>query len=253
MTKRILKHSGILGIGIFCLLLLTLFIMIRNSSGEGIFAEGICFEKLVWVFLVSAVLGDFIETLYCRLLEGVWMSRSSVLYGHFSIVWGIGAVVLTLTLYRFSHMQNHVIFLIGTLIGGIYEYVCSLFTEMVFGAVFWDYSWMPLNIGGRTNLLYMAFWGLLGVVWIKFIYPRLSRAIEKIPMLLGKGITWFAIIFMTGNIMLSAMAMLRYTKRIDGIEASNIVEEFLDATYVDDRIEHVWPNMYFLKGKQIKD
>ena len=248
MTKKLLRHSGILGIGIFCLLLLTIFIMTRNSGSDGIFAEGICFEKLVWVFLVSAVLGDFIETLYCRLFEGVWMSRSSVLYGPFSIVWGIGAVLLTLILYRVSHMQNHVVFLIGALIGGIYEFACSLFTELVFGAVFWDYSWMPLNIGGRTNLLYMAFWGILSVVWIKIIYPKMSLWIEKIPVLLGKGITWIAIVFMTCNTILSAAAMLRYTKRIDGIEASNVVEEFLDATFVDERIEKVWPNMYFLKG-----
>ena len=29
----------------------------------------------------------------------------------------------------------------------------------------------------------------------------------------------------------------------DGIEASNIIEEFLDITYQDELIERVWPNM----------
>ena len=33
-----------------------------------VFAEGICFDKLVWVFGVSALLGDVIETFYCRAL-----------------------------------------------------------------------------------------------------------------------------------------------------------------------------------------
>lgn len=253
MAKRLIKNSGVLGIGIICLLLLTLYIMVKSSGNQSIFAEGICLDKLIWVFLVSAVLGDLIETLYCRVCEGIWMSRSSVLYGHFSIVWGIGAVVLTLVLHRFVDKPNNYVFLVGALIGGIYEYGCSLFTELVFGSVFWDYSWMPLNIGGRTNLLYMAFWGILSVVWIKYIYPKMSHLIEKFPVMLGKICTWAFVVFMICNTMLSTMAMLRYTSRQEGVEARNSVEEFLDTTYKDERIEKVWPNMYFLKGNERKD
>lgn len=208
-----------------------------------VFAEGVCLDKLIWVFLVSALLGDIIETFYCYAVGGTWMSRSSVLYGPFSIVWGIGAVVLTLILSRFAHKPDRYIFFVGALIGGVYEYGCSLFTEIVLGSVFWDYSWMPFNIGGRTNLLYMGFWGILSVVWIKVIYPKMSYLIEKLPVLQGKIITWVLIIFMICNALLSAMAMVRYTERMDGIEASNTVEKFLDATYEDEMIEKVWPNM----------
>ena len=208
-----------------------------------VFAEGICLDKLIWVFIVSALLGDIIETLYCWSLGGVWMSRSSVLYGPFSIVWGIGAVVLTLVLSRFAHKQDRYIFLVGALIGGVYEYVCSLFTDYVLGSVFWDYSWMPFNIGGRTNLLYMAFWGILSVVWIKIIYPRMSGIIEKLPVLQGKLITWVLILFMICNALLSAMALVRYVERRSGIEASSVVDTFLDKAYEDSMIEKVWPNM----------
>ena len=214
-----------------------------EAEQKQVFADGICLDKLIWVFLVSALLGDIIETLYCRAFFGVWMSRSSVLYGPFSIVWGIGAVVLTLVLSRFVHKPDRYIFLIGALIGGVYEYGCSLFTEIVFGSVFWDYSWMPFNIGGRTNLLYMGFWGILSVVWIKLIYPYMSRFIESLPALQGKIITWVLIAFMVCNALLSSMAMIRYSQRQDGIEADNVIEAFLDTTYEDEVIEKVWPNM----------
>ena len=214
-----------------------------NAGTKYVFAKGICMDKIIWLFLISALLGDIIETFYCRIVGGVWMSRSSVLYGPFSIVWGLGAVVLTLVLCRFAHKADRYIFLIGALLGGVYEYVCSVFTEVVFGTVFWDYSHMMFNIGGRTNLLYMIFWGILSVVWIKIIYPRLSNVIEKIPPLSGKIITWVLIAFMICNALVSALAMARYTERQDGIEASNIIEEFLDITYQDELIERVWPNM----------
>ena len=214
-----------------------------NAGNKYVFAKGICLDKIIWIFLVSALLGDLIETVYCRAVGGVWMSRSSVLYGPFSIVWGLGAVVLTLVLYRFANEADRYVFLIGALLGGVYEYACSVFTEIVLGTVFWDYSEMPFNIGGRTNLLYMGFWGILSVIWIKLIYPNMSKAIEKIPPLKGKIITWILVAFMVCNALISAMAMIRYPERQAGIEADNVIEEYLDANYKDALIEKVWPNM----------
>lgn len=123
-----------------------------------VFARGVCVDKLIWVFMICAFLGDLIETLFCRVTGGVWMSRSSVIYGTFSIVWGFGAVILTVVLQRLAGKEDRYIFLAGSVLGGVYEYLCSVFTEIFLGTTFWDYSDMPFNIGGRTNLLYCIFW-----------------------------------------------------------------------------------------------
>lgn len=218
----------------------------RQGEGEGsrvIFAKGICFDKLAWVFFVSALLGDIIEMLYCRFTAGVWMNRSSVLYGTFSFVWGFGAVVLTVSLQHLAGKQDRYVFFAGFLVGGVYEYLCSVFTEVVFGTVFWDYSWMPLNIGGRTNVLYCFFWGLLAVFWIKTVYPPMSSAIEKIPPLAGKVITWAVILFMVCNGLLTAAVMVRYTERHSGQTTPNKLERLLDEQYDDRFVERRWPNM----------
>lgn len=208
-----------------------------------VFAKGICLDKLVWVFLISSFLGALIEMVYCRLTGGVWMSRSSVLYGPFSIVWGLGAVVLTVSLRPFIGKADRHIFLAGFLIGGAYEYLCSVFTELVFGTVFWDYSWMPLNIGGRTNVLYCIFWGLLAVLWLKVLCPPMETAIEKIPPLPGKIITWVLLVLMVCNCLLTGTAMLRYTQRQSAPEPANIIEEMIDSRFGDDYMEARWPNM----------
>ncbi len=151
-----------------------------------VFARGVCVDKLIWVFMICAFLGDLIETLFCRVTGGVWMSRSSVIYGTFSIVWGFGAVILTVVLQRLAGKEDRYIFLAGSVLGGVYEYLCSVFTEIFLGTTFWDYSDMPFNIGGRTNLLYCIFWGLLSVVWVKICYPTISGWIEKLPPLGAK-------------------------------------------------------------------
>lgn len=208
-----------------------------------VFARGICFDKLVWVFLISSFLGALIEMVFCRVTGGTWMNRSSMLYGPFSVVWGVGAVVLTVVLQRLAGKADRYVFLAGFVVGGAYEYLCSVFTEIVFGTVFWDYSWMPLNIGGRTNVLYCIFWGLLAVVWIKILYPPMDKAIEKIPPLTGKILTWIIVFSMVCNGLLTSLAMQRYTARKTQPVPTNIVEEFLDDCYGDDFMEARWPNM----------
>lgn len=207
------------------------------------FAEGICFDKLIWIFLICALGGDIIETFYCRLVGGEWMSRSSVIYGPFSIVWGLGAAILTIVLQRLADKEDRYVFLSGFFLGGVYEYGCSVFTEVFMGTVFWDYSHMPFNIGGRTNLLFCIFWGILAVVWVKLVYPRLSRLIERTPPVAGKIATWIMLVFMCCNALISAAAMLRYLKRAEEQPAENVIEEFLDEQYDDALIEFIWPNM----------
>lgn len=213
------------------------------------FGKGLSLDKLIWVFFLSALLGDLIETLYCRLVGGAWMSRSSVLYGPFSFVWGIGAVLLTVTLSPVAKKNDRWVFLGGFFIGGAYEYLCSVFTELVFGTVFWDYSEMPLNIGGRTNVLFMFFWGILSVVWVKMIYPRMSHAIEKLPPLGGTALTWLVTVAMLLNGALTIAAMLRYNiRQIDPAPYSRY-DQLIDAQYPDSRIEERWPNMIVVDEK----
>lgn len=207
-----------------------------------VFAQGCSFHKLVWLFFIGALLGDITETIFCRVTAGVWMSRSSVIYGPFSIVWGIGVVVLTMMLHKYRDKDDRYLFIFGTVVGGAYEYACSVFTEMVFGTVFWDYSKIPFNLGGRINLLYCFFWGLASVLWIKNVYPFLSRWIEKIPKKAGTVISWLFLLFMTVNIVLSGMALGRYSDRYAGKPAANSVESFLDSHYPDERMERVYPN-----------
>lgn len=208
-----------------------------------VFAKGICLDKIIWVFFISSLLGDLIETFYVRLVGGVWMSRSSVLYGTFSIVWGAGAALLTLLLHRLADKEDRYIFLGGFFLGGTYEYMCSVFTEVFFGTTFWDYSGMRFNIGGRTNLLFCFFWGILSLVWVKICYPRISRWIEKIPPVTGKILTWVCVALMACDMLISAMAMVRYVERSEGIPAQNAVEEFVDEQYPDGFIEWTWPNL----------
>ena len=214
---------------------------VEKAKGN-VFAEGCDFYKIVLLFLIGAFLGDLTETVFCRVTAGVWMSRSSVVWGPFSIVWGLAIAAVTALLYRYRDRPDAFLFLAGTFLGGAYEYLCSVFTELVFGTVFWDYSKMRFNLGGRINLLYCFFWGIAAVVWFKQLYPKISGMIERLPVRSGKVITWLLLAFMSCNMLVSCMALIRYDERGRGITATEVWQETMDERFPDARMERIYPN-----------
>lgn len=214
----------------------------KTEKEKTVFAAGCDFYKIVMLFFIGAFLGDITETIFCRITAGVWMSRSSVVWGPFSIVWGLAIAVVTALLYKYRNRSDSFLFWMGVFLGGAYEYLCSVFTELVFGTVFWDYSWMPFNLGGRINLLYCLFWGIAAVVWFKKLYPFISRWIERIPMLAGKILTWVFLVFMVCNVAVSGMALIRYDERARGIKADAQWKQTIDADFPDARMERIYPN-----------
>ncbi len=222
----------------------------NKNEGDGfgrpenrVFAKGVCFDKLIWIFFISAFVGDIIETIFMLATTGVIMSRSSVLYGPFSIVWGLGGAFATALLYPLKEKNDRFVFIGGFMLGGVYEYTCSVFTEVVLGTVFWDYSHMPFNINGRVNLLYCFFWGIAAIFWVKVLYPFASKYIEKIPPVAGKVLTVIAVVIMIFDMLISGCAIGRYTQRKAGNAPANVIEEFLDENYTDGFVERIYPNM----------
>lgn len=223
----------------------------KQKEKSQVFGEGCSFYKLVSLFFIGAFLGDITETIFCLITTGRLMSRSSVVYGPFSIVWGLGCALLTAVLYRIKDKSDSYIFIAGTLLGGAYEYICSVFTELLFGTVFWDYSGFRFNLGGRINLLYCFFWGIAAVVWMKLLYPRLSGWIEKLPLRTGRILCNLLIILMIFDCLLSAMALGRYEERQRMVEIENgtesVIDTFLDVHFDDERMEKIYPNAKFVE------
>lgn len=224
----------------------------EEKEKAGVFAVGCSLYKLLWLFFLGALLGDLAETIFCFITDGVLMSRSSVVYGPFSLVWGIACMLLTAILYPYRKHSDRHLFFLGTILGGAYEYICSVFTELVFGTVFWDYSHIPFNLAGRINLLYCFFWGFAAVIWIKAIYPLLSQLIERIPKKLGILLTWIMIVFMLCNILLSALALGRYSNRHTSEALStpaSSLNSFLDEHFPDERMERIYPNAMIVEDE----
>ena len=204
--------------------------------------KAMSFSDLVWLFVVGAFLGDVVETIFCRVTAGVWMSRSSLVWGPFSVVWGLALVLAAILLRGSERKSESRIFWFGVILGGAYEYVCSAVTELLFGTVFWDYSGFKFNLGGRINLLYCFFWGIAAVAWIRYGYPLVAKGMNKLKTHIRPWMTAALAVFMAVNMGVSALAMARYDARTSGVEAATPLAVFLDAHFDNARMERIYPN-----------
>ena len=223
-----------------------------REKQEAHFAQGMTFYKLFWVFFIGCFAGVVLETIYCLIQRGHYESRVGLIYGPFNLVYGIGALCLSGALYRFRNRGRVFSFVGGFVVGSVVEYACSWFQEVCFGSTSWDYSNMPYNLNGRICLLYSVFWGILGIFWIKDIYPRMAKWILKIPNKVGKPLTWALLAFMVFNSVMTLFTSLRWTVRREGVPASNAFEAYLDEHYPDERMQKIFANAEFTEDREAR-
>lgn len=219
-----------------------------QSESSQKFAEGLCFRKLFFIFLIASVIGTIYEDLLIfvrTFLEtgvGVWMMHRGVIYGPFNVIYGFGAALMCWLLLRKPY-KNWQIFLYSALMGGAVEYLLSLGQELVIGTRSWDYSNQILDINGRTTLPIMLIWGVMGLVFMKIVYPWVSSLIEKIPPAVGENLFIVLLIFMIFNMVVSWSALIRQNLRHHEIRPLTPIGEFYDRYYTDEFLRKYYTNM----------
>ena len=222
---------------------------------EKIFAKGKCFEKLFIIFLIASVFGSIYEQIlnlflvYSRTGQIVWELRQGVIYGPFNVIYGFGAVIMISLLADKKHKWYETLFY-GMILGGGVEYLIGFLQETFTHTSSWDYSHKLLNIKGIITLEYIILWGFLALLLIKFVYPFLSKWIEKIPYNLGMILIRLLLIFMIFNMIISWGAIIRQSLRRNKIPAFTPIGEFFDYYYDDDFLAKYFPNMVYLREEQ---
>ena len=217
------------------------------------FAEGLCFKKLFFVFLIGSIFGTIYEDIlifvqtFLETGTGVWMLHRGVIYRPFNVIYGFGAALMCWVLLRKKY-ENWQIFGIAAVLGGIVEYALSFLQEYFTHTTSWDYSDELLNINGRTTIPFMLVWGLLGLVLVKVVYLVISDLVERIPIRAGNIVFLILLVFMIFDCLISWSAIIRQTLRRNNVPAYTPVGKFLDAAYPDSYLERFFPNMVHKDG-----
>lgn len=94
---------------------------------------------------------------------------------------GTGALMLTAYLDFSKNKNNYVkLFIIFTIAFSLFEYLVGFVLDALFAERWWDYSDEKYNINGRITLLNSFLWGVITVLFTRFIYPLIRKFKEKI-------------------------------------------------------------------------
>lgn len=206
--------------------------------------ENIVKELIIifWLFIIGSILGYIFEMIVVLFQKGYFESRQGLIYGPYTPVYGIGAIIYYLVLNKVKTRNKLKIFFITMILGGATEYISSFIQEKAFGTISWDYSYLIFNLNGRTSLLHCTYWGIAGVLYVTFIEPL----IEKLRLIIDtkslKIITIFVSIFMIFNIQISCFAADRQFERRKNIEPENRLDMFLDKYYPDEYMNQIFTN-----------
>ena len=206
---------------------------------------------LFWLFLLGSVAGFFLEGLWSVVRWGKWSHHTGVVWGPFCTIYGLGAAAMyiavrLLPLHAFTRRKRILAqFLVCAIAGTLVEYLVSLFQELGFGSVSWDYSRHKFNLGGRVSLQMTVAWGFIGLLFIERICPALCALIEKIQGRGGYIATWALIVFMCVNLAVSAVAVHRWRERGQDLPPRTSVGASIDRRFDDERMQRLFPNMQF--------
>ena len=197
---------------------------------------GISIWRILAYFIIYSFFGYIIETIFGIVTKGVWESRQSFLYGPFCAIYGLGACIMIIFLYKYGKKYN-TLFLGGFIVGSIIEYLVSWIGEMILGVKWWDYSDMPLNINGRVCVYFSLFWGFLSIYLMASLNPKIDKLINwiksKFTIKTLKISTIVVTIFLFIDCILTAFALDFFLVRMiyaNDIQVPN--KEKIDSQYV---------------------
>lgn len=220
----------------------------RKKSENPPFAPGTSPQKLAVIFIVGSLFGCFYEMILNFVThlfaDGTifWETRSAVIYGPFGVVYGFGAVLMTIFLVHKDHRWWQT-FLYGALLCGACEYILGFLQETFTGTISWDYGHHLLNINHRTSVEIMLVWGVLSLLYVYLIFPAIDHLTSKLPFQPSTFILNAIIIFLCFDMAISLSAVIRQHFRHQGIPTLTPYGEFLDDHYPDARLREAYPNM----------
>lgn len=111
--------------------------------------------------------------------------------------------------------------LFGGLADGMLEFAMSLIQQYLLGSRSWNYANEPLNIGGRTTVPFMLFWGLLCYLIVRFILPLVLWLVHLIDDTWHTRLATILLAWILIDAVVTPPAIFLYGQRANGVVFDN--------------------------------
>lgn len=177
---------------------------------------GISMYELLLYFFVYGFLGWCTEVAFAAVKERKFVNRG-FLNGPICPIYGIGVTVVVSVLLPYKD-QIIPLYLWSVLLVTVLEGVTGYLLEKLFHHRWWDYTGMPLNIGGHVCLLFSVIWGVACVAIVHFIHPVIAKLLSFLPVWLG-GLLLVAFCFvLAADLYVTVTGILKFNRRLARME-----------------------------------
>lgn len=205
----------------------------------------ISWYQIVLIFVIGSVAGLILEETWMYFTANLRESRVGLVWGPFSPLYGFGATLLTVITFamRKRNAKPVAVFFVALLVGGSLEQVTGWGMEHLFHVSSWTYQYLPDHITKYIAWRFLVFWGLLGLIWYKYVMPNLLYTIGAPST--KRGVVFVALLaaYLSVDIFMTLAVFTRMEQRSKGVPASNGFDQYLDANYSDSWIENRFQNM----------
>lgn len=134
-------------------------------------------NEFVISLLLYGVLGWCIDSFARMIRYGDWINGTA-LQLPWSPMYALGAIGIVFIYARIKHLHIIWQFVFFAVLISSYEFIGGLFSLKAYGAPLWNYSTLPLNIGGHTTVPHAIGWGVLGLILTHLLHPVIVRIAE---------------------------------------------------------------------------
>ena len=152
------------------------------------------------LFFIYAIFGYLFETITMSLMHKQY--NSSVLYGPWTIVYGIAVIIMIIVFLlvkrlKLSSIKEKIVYFFTiTIVLTILEGLSEKKKKKTRHVVYWNYDNLPLHIGHYMAVEISMLWGFFSVISMYFIIPRIKEKVNRIPKIITNIILFLFIIDM---------------------------------------------------------
>lgn len=214
---------------------------------------GFSFYDILFYFITYAFIGWLLEVLYAYKNNHKFINRG-FLHGPICPIYGFGATLIVLIL---NGAKNNIflLFIYGTILTTLLEYITAVILENAFKTKWWDYSDNSFNFQGRVCPLFSLIWGIASVIVIKIVQPIVALLISKIPFNIGIFIYYIIIIsvfvdlFFTISSLINIKNLMKKIKQYTSLIENKIDNIFIKTKYNLNLQNSYIDNKYSFAGK----
>lgn len=199
-------------------------------------------------FFIYGFLGWCTEVAFAAVKERKFVNRG-FLNGPICPIYGIGVTVVVSLLMPYKD-QIILLYLWSVLLVTVLEGVTGYLLEKLFHHRWWDYTGMPLNIGGHVCLLFSVIWGVACVAIVHWVHPFVLWLVSFVPVWLGWTLLAALSFVLAADLYVTVTGILKFNRRLAHMEAiaqelhrisdqlgENIYKNTMEGVELQDRVK----------------